>query len=402
MKRFTLIALSILICLAGCWNNQELDDVVLVQGVGLSKTGDESKPQIKLAVEIIKPSGQSGHTTGNAGDQGSGNHIVLEHEANTTLEGARELISYAKRRLHFEHNRVYIINDELAKEENFSRVLDLVRRDRILRLNSYLFMTEEDPIDILSTPTLYENLTSNELVSALDQTKYASEFSPIMVREYFKKIEGPIQSAYIPMIKTQKNGEQEITLIEGTAVIDDGKMVGKLNEDETVGLNYLLDQVKGGSITVTREKRERISLEIKNAKTKTIPHLNERQLKVDIETTIEGTLADNMTPYDVNEAFFKSIEKKVSERVEKDMRETLNKLQALKADITNIGIRTYQESPTKWHDVKSEWDNIFANADISIHVDTNIIHEGLINKSIEKHQKRPDNNPYRYFYRLIN
>lgn len=398
MKRLSLILLISLISLTGCWNNQELDNIVLVQGVGLSKGSIESKQQIKLAVEIIKPSRQNGQSTGETGGQETGSQIVLEHEANTTLEGARELISYAKRRLHFDHTRVYIINDDLAKEEDFARILDTVRRDRMLRLNSYLFISEEDPIDILSTPTLYDNLTSNELVSALDQTKFIAEFAPIMVREYFKKLEGPIPNAYIPMIRTVRNGDQVITQLQGTAIIQSGRMVGKLNEKETEGLNFLLDQVKGGSVTVTLNEAgtERASLEIKKAKTEVKPLLNGHQLSVEINAMLEGTLADNTTLFDVDEAFLKKVERKVSEQVKEEMRVTLDTLQKLKSDITDIGIRTYQEYPKQWRQVSANWETIFENAEISINVETNFTHEGLINKSIEQHQERPNNNPYRF------
>lgn len=395
MKRLALILISVLACLTGCWNNQELDDVVLVQGVGMSLNDEKNK--LKLAVEIVKPSGQSGQSTEQSGGQGSGQQIVLEHEAETYLEAARELIAFAKRRLHFEHTRVFIIHDELAKQEDFARALDTIRRDRMLRLNSYFFVSEEDPSEILSTPTLYESLTSNELVSALDQTKYITEYSPIMVREYFKKVEGPIPNAYIPMIKTQNNGNQVITHLQGTAVIHDGKMVGKLTEGESHGLNFLLDQVKGGSISNTGDEKDRASLEIKSAKTETKPYLNGQQLKVDIETTLEGTLADNMTPHDVDEAFFEKLEKKISEQVKREMRGTLNTLQELKTDITNIGIRTYQKYPEQWHKIHADWDDIFANAEITINVDTKYIHEGLLNKSVERHHKRPSNNPYLFW-----
>lgn len=394
-----MFMIFLLICLTGCWNSQELDDLVLVQGVGLSK--GEDNQQLKLTVEIIKPSGKGGQNAGESGGQETGQQIVLEQEAETYLEAARKLISYAKRRLHFDHTRVFVIHDELAKKEDFARVLDTIRRDRMLRLNSYFFVTEEEPINILSTPTLYESITSNELVSALDQTKYVSEFAPKLVREYFKSVEGPIPNAYIPMIKTQKNGDQVVTHLQDTAIIRAGQMVGKLNENETEGLNFLLNQVKGGSILITGQEKERATFEIKTAKTEIKPHLNGHSLKVDIITELEGTLNDNMTPHDVDKAFFNKLEEKVSKQVEKEIRGALDTLQELKADITDIGIKTYQKYPKQWQDISADWNNIFANADISINVNAHYLHEGLINKSIEQHQKRPDNNPYRFLKDLF-
>ncbi|WP_394584535.1 Ger(x)C family spore germination C-terminal domain-containing protein [Cytobacillus firmus] len=73
---------------------------------------------------------------------------------------------------------------------------------------------------------------------------------------------------------------------------------------------------------------------------------------------------------------------------EKNVRLTLNKLQKeLKTDISGIGLETYREYPKQWQNVQSEWNEIFSNADIMIDVHTNITHQGLINKSVEKNHK---------------
>lgn len=399
MKRHILILVIVLLTLTGCWDSQELDDVVLVQGVGIS-LGGERQDKIKLTVEIIKPTAHGRQNAGESKGQGSGQQIVLEHEADSILEAARQLIAFAKRRLSFEHARIYIIQSELAQQEDFASFLDTVRRDKMLRTNSYLFITNQDPIDILSTPTLYESLTSNELVSALDQTKFIAEFAPLMIREYFKKIEGPLPNSYIPMIRTEENGNQVITYLEGSAIIHNGRMVGTLNERETYGLNFLLDQVHGGAVSLRENDKESASLEIKSAKTEITSYLQGKQLAVDVHTTVEGILADNyMMEDDIDEAFLNNLEKKVADEVTSIMRGTLDRLQELGADITTIGIKTYQTHPKQWHELRDEWSEIFANANISIHVDATYTHEGLIKRSIEQQKDRPHNNPYRFFIR---
>ncbi|PWA06282.1 hypothetical protein DCC39_17595 [Pueribacillus theae] len=388
MIRTFFIILCSLLLLTGCWNNQEIDNVALVHGVGL----DKSDGQLNISVEIIKPTSQQ--EGGQGASQGGGQHIVLEKNAGTLLEGARGLIRYAKRRLEFGHTRVWLIGERLAKED-FVHVLDSVRRDQMLRLNSYLFITNENPSDILNTPTLYENLTATELVSALEQTQFAAEYSPIKLREFYKLIEGTIPNAYIPMISIKKEAEQTITSIDGTAVIKNNQMVGQLNVKETVGLNWLLNHAEGGSIAVSLDENEKVSFEITKAKTETKPHLNGKKLNVDIQTKIEGTLADNMTAKKVNEHFFKDIEKKISRHVENEMRSTLKKLQEeLKTDITEIGLETYRTDPKQFQNIRSEWSDIFANAEISINVDANFTHEGLVKESVHREDRKPYNNPY--------
>lgn len=395
MKR-TILILSSLLLLTGCWNNLELDDTALVHGVGL----DKSDGQLEMSVEIIKPIGQGGgqsggQSGGQGGNQGGEQHIVLTKKADTFLEGDRELVRYAKRRLDFGHCNVWIIGEKLSKED-FVHPIDIARRDQMFRLKSYLFVTNDEPSDILNTSTLYENLASVEIVSALEETQFVAAFTPIQVREFYKLIEGPTHSAYTPMISIKKEGKQVFTSIDRTAVIKGQHKVGELDTKETMGLNFLLNKVKGGDVEVSLDDKERVSLEISKATTKIKPQLKGNQLRVDIQTKLEGTLADNMTGNHINQHFFNEIESKISQQVEEDMQSTLEKLKELNTDITGIGLKTYQAYPKQWHKIRSDWGDIFADADITIDVDTNITTQGLINESVEPNYQRPHHNPYKF------
>lgn len=376
----------ILFLLTGCWNNQELDSSALVHGIGLDKG---SNGKLKLSTEIIKP----GETSGQGAP--AGESIVLEGEAESLIEGAREAIRDVKRRLFFDHNRLWVISEELAKED-FIGYLDSSRRDQMFRMNSHIFVTKGDPTEILETPTLYQDLSSTEIVSALDQTIYISGYTPVKLYDFFKLIEGPISNAYIPIIKIKEVNEQTITSLDGTAVINDGKMVGQLKDEETVGLNILLNQATGGYAEVN-VNGDKISIEINDSNTELTPTLDGEKLTAHIKLTIDSTLADNTSKDQVNEKWLNQVEEAVNEKAERQIRSTLDKLQQeLKTDITGIGIETYRKYPKKWQDIQDRWDDIFAEAEITMEVDTVINHQGLINKSMERHEERPQNNPYKF------
>src|SRR5699024_8326903 len=193
-----------------------------------------------------KPGGNEGseQELGQSEGKGSGDHIVIEETTDTLLEGARESIKYTKRRLDFGHTEAWFISEELARD-GFVRSLDVIRRDQMLRLYSHLLITSNNTREILNTPTLYEHLVATELASSLEQTKYIAEYAPITIREFYKSLEGPLSSAYIPIIYLDEVNKQQITAINGTAVINNNRMVGKLNKLETAGLNMLLNNIHG-------------------------------------------------------------------------------------------------------------------------------------------------------------
>ncbi|QKY69364.1 Ger(x)C family spore germination protein [Lentibacillus sp. CBA3610] len=385
---FRILSCILFLCLlTGCWNSQELNDSALVHGVGLDKG---SNGKIKFSTEIIKPGESSGGEGGTTGES-----IILEYEADTLIEGARESIRGIKRRVYFDHNRIWVISEELAKED-FIGYLDLSRRDQMFRLNSYIFITEGDPIDILETPTLYEDLSSTEIVSALDQTQYVAGYTPVKLYDLFRLMEGPIPNAYIPIIHTKEVNEQVITSLGGTAVINNRRMIGKLNNEESVGLNVLLDRATGGYVDV-EVNGDKVSVEINNSKTELKPTLQGNKLKAHIEVTIDGTLADNTSKNPVNEQWLNQVQEEVNKKTKRQIHSTLDTLQQeLKTDITGIGMETYRKYPEKWKHVQDQWNDIFTKAEISVKVNTDINHQGLINKSMERHNERPHNNPYKF------
>lgn len=381
MIRRRIVIVLFCLMLTGCWSNEEIDRTAIVHGVGVDKIDD----QLVMSVEIVKPTGQGGESL-NESDN-SGNQLVLDIKADTFLQGARELIKYTKRRLNFSQVQAWIIGERLAEEE-FVKSLDIIRRDQMVRLNSLVFITKNNPTDILNTSTLYEDLVATELSSSIEQSSFTAEFTPITFREFFKFIEGPVHNAYVPIISLKEVNNKLITEVEGTAVIKQGKLVGELNRRETAGLNILLNQINGGNIRINLPQNEKVSLEITKLKTKVEPLFRDGQLNVTVNTKVEGILADNMTDELLTEDFVRRLENKLKNHTEKTVETTLEKLQDdLKADIVQFGLKTYRKYPKDWHEVRSKWDDVFADATVNIDVDLLINHKGLINESVSRKNK---------------
>lgn len=387
----TILCLFFLTLLTGCWSNQELDGTAFVNSVGFEKSTKSDK-HIQISYDIIKPSADS-----NGDDQSQGNgekeHIVVEEDTETLLKGSHEIIKYTQRIPNFSHTKIWIISEKLAMEGSFD-ILDPIQRSQMLRLSSHAFITKDSPAKILNTPTLYDLPVTSEFSSSLDQTKYLTEYAPITLREFYKLLKGPTSNAYLPMIYIDDINNKEITAIGGTAVIKEDRMVGELNKTETTGLNLLLNQVKNGSIQVNLDEKEKASLEIHKLNTKTIPKMTGNQLEATIHVKVEGILADNMTSKELNNKFLDELETTFAEEAKRIIRSTLNKLQKeLQTDITNIGHETYRKYPKQWKKFSSEWNDIFANADITIEVDTTVLHQGFINEGTRRN-KSPLTNPY--------
>lgn len=390
-KLFILIIICTL--LVGCWNNQEVDNSLFVLGVGINKEDD----RLIFSTESIKPSSEG---VGTPSEDQTDENIILQIESKSFMHAARQLIRYAKRRLYFTHTRTWVIGEEFAKEE-FVEQLDIMRRNEMLRLNSYLFITPGDPSDILKTPSIYNDLSSLEIISAIDQTEYNSEYPVIDLREFFRLLEGETRNAHLPIIMVRDMQGNKVTSLEGAAIIKENRMVGKLSIQETAGLNILLNKAKGGSLTVSLSDHNEsswASINIKDCVVTMEPKIEGNQVKANIQVEVEGLLGEYVTSDDMTAHFIKDIEKRAEKLTEQMIRGTLNKLQHdLKTDATRLGIIVHRKFPKKWQRLKENWDEHFSKAEITIQVNHHIKDPGLLKKNVDKEKDKSEGNLYPTF-----
>src|SRR5699024_2184144 len=118
---------------------------------------------------------------------------------------------------------------------------------------------------------------------------------------------------------------------------------------------------------------------------------------VSLKAEIVGELGDNIMlhPEYINEDFMQEVEELIEAELKINLRTTLDKLQDIEADITNIGKETYRKYPNEWREIKEIYhEEVFPDATIDIHVIADIFHQGLINKSVNEPRKKPENNPF--------
>ncbi len=390
MKKLIMILLFITL-LVGCWNSHEIDDSLFVIGAGINR----SDGNLIFSTESIKPTSAGTSPQGQTKD-----NVILQIRSKSMLNAGRQFIRYAKRRLFFTHCRTWIIGEELAKEE-FVKQLDILRRHEMLRLNSYLFITPGDPLAILKNPSLYDDLSSMEIISAIDQTEYNAEYPVINLREFYRLLEEETRNAHLPIITTRRVDGSTVTSLEGTAIINNNRMVGKLTINESVGLNILLNKAKGGSLTVELgedEEENWATVNVKDCYAKIKPRLEGNKVKVDIEVNVVGLLGEYVTNDEVSEDFILQVEEKASEVTKELVHNTIKKLQQLETDAMKLGVYMHRKYPKEWQKLKDNWNEYFKEADVSVHVDHDVRDPGLLMNNLQqKQENEPDRSLYSIF-----
>lgn len=386
-----MVAFLLVLILSGCWNNQDIKKSVLVVGTGI----DKSRKGYELSVELLKPGSSPGQTGGSSQTATGGKSTVLTIEAPTLFEGARNFIRDTKRRLIFTHNRLWVISEAVARE-NIAKPLDIMLRDQMFRLRSFIFITKEKPQKILATPTLFGSLASLEIAEGIDSVRFVSDYPNIDAHDFFEMLAAPVQAGYLPIIKINKTTTQSLAQIDSTAVIKKKKLVGTLTMKESMGVLWLNKRIKKGAITTNLgSPNQKASLEIQTVHSDIKPMLQDKQLDVKITIKIKGTVAHIPTNMKVTKQTMHQMERNIANTVKGQIQASLAKLQKkYKTDIVDFGGKTYRAYPKEWHQVAKDWDTIFSNATTHLNVNVAITHQGLLNEIPEGPIQKPQYNPF--------
>src|SRR5699024_9410507 len=77
------------------------------------------------------------------------------------------------------------------------------------------------------------------------------------------------------------------------------------------------------------------------------------------------------------------IEDACSKTIEENIKASVKKVQKENGiDIFGFGIVFHRKYPEQWQEIEDNWDEIFADADFEIEVETKIIRTGLINRPV--------------------
>jgi|GEM_PF-1740476 len=398
---YACIALLSVLLLAGCYDSRTLKESAIVMGTAISKA--EGQRGYKFSVEILRAGMGSESAAGGNGEPATRKKsVIMNIQADNLFDAARKFIVFTKKRLFFNHNRIWIISEEVARD-NINKIFDPLHRDQMLRLNSYLFITMDDPEKILTTSSMLESLTSMELAAGIQAGKYlGANLGGIDMIAFYEMISGPVKTALVPVIGIKKMLKHEVTELKGLAVIHNDKMTGFLPGELALGLSMLRGEMKSGVIkTKGIGEKDEYAVELSHMRSRTRGTLKDGRLKAVIDIRLRGTVA--VLPPETN-ALEAAVVRKLEEGVEawvKDTAEaTLRKLQKeFKTDVTPIGIYMYRKYPKEFNKVKDRWGDVFAEGDIAIRVHADVYHPGLTGKLKGSIKPRPLHNPYRFLFK---
>ncbi|MDA2312945.1 Ger(x)C family spore germination protein [Bacillus cereus group sp. MYBK35-2] len=364
--------------MSGCSELEEIEERGFVVGAAYDIVKEkQSNPVMKGTYQMVLPSKLSQQGGQGAGD--NENYINVSAKADSVFEQIRIIAKKISRTLFFPHIQVIIFSEELlSKPYVLQNTLDLYIRDHEMRRNIRLFVSKENAEAILKQSAKPENLPAQYIdMLAEHPPKNAQMIEASRIGDVQEKMISK-RSFVLPILILTKQGVQ----MDGAGLFrgKDNKCVGRLNGEQTLGLNYIIGKKIGGFFTI-RKKNQLITYEIHKLRRKIqVSTENATKPKFDVHLSLEGTLAELHFSNHKKVLDEKRLEKNISDEMEKRIKKSITLVQKkYKVDVLELGEVYKRYNYKEWKKISKNWDqgkNYFSDAEINVHVDPTIEHSG--------------------------
>jgi spore germination protein len=404
-KKLLLIFLLALLpmVISGCWDRVEIEERGFVVGATVDtpknvkakeheveEAGKTSKQhRYSVTYQFVVPGElkQAGGKSGGSGGGGGNGYFNITSEGDTMYGIARQIATRTSRSPYFEHIKVIIVSESIAKTGKLGDILDFFLRDPDMRRSAKLMIAQGRASKALEIQPKSEKLPVVYIESISKNIRKSARMLP------FVKI-GDVQSDILhgysyalPRIVAEKSDMK----VAGASIFQgiNNKMVGHLGEMETMGLNFLQGEFKEGVIKTPTEKGSFV-YEVKEVTRKIHADTSNKEhvhFTIDIES--EGDIGESLVTRDfLDQKVLIQSEKQVAMAIKKLTQKTVNRLhKKFKVDAIGVGRYLKENEPKLWDEVEKDWDsgkNYFAKSTIDVNVVVHIRGIGSISKTKRK------------------
>ena len=381
------IAIALLFCLAvlsgGCWDRRELSETAIILAAGIDRT---PAGEIRLTVQLARPTAFGGGTEGGGGATSLNQNLVwvVSATGETILDAQRNLALQVPRHLYWGHCILLIWGEEAARH-GVRTTTNFIHRDPQPRETMWVMVTPGEAKEALESHSELEKASAQSIGYLFRMGAGLSmEF-----KEFIQDLASYGINPVAPRVELLHQGQpqgpgmervhkHEEVVLTGTAVFNDEKLAGWLDESETRGLLWLRGKIKRG-IVVSPFRNGKASFNITRSRTCIEPEYDGEKIRFLVRVVTDGNLAEQQGGCDiiVPEAIHE-LEESVAGEIEKKIEKTLNKAQGeYGVDIFGFGEAFHRKYKKEWKAIKHNWNEEFKNAEISLEVEAHLRNSGL-------------------------
>ncbi|SEL50022.1 Ger(x)C family spore germination protein [Paenibacillus sp. OK003] len=336
-----IVALSMLMLLPGCWDTKDINKQYLPVVMGIGK-GTTEKYRVVLQIP-----------------DASGKTQILDKEAKSISKAVDLIRTDSEKSIELVHLRLMLIDRQVA-EQGIDNIINFAVRANDISIKGLVGVIDGD-----FEKTMYHEISPTPEISSYDFFSQDAGWTPnqsiVRIWEAYQNQNSYTEDMAIPMLK---NGNRTLFTFKGTAVMRDDRMVGTLNQEETLLFNLFKGKYSGGTIEVAQNTS--VLIQDTKVKHKTSWSENGPSILTDILLNVVITESPEAKGNGV-------IEKEMKEQLSKQFNQTVKKVKSFKSDVLGVGmIFRPQLSEGKLKEWKTKW---FPKLEQKINVRVNVLNE---------------------------
>lgn len=364
MKKLFIITIIVLL-LSGCYNYKELDELAVVSSIAIDKKDDK----YLVSAQVMNAKQKE--------DSEDSQIIVYEEKGNSINEALRNMTMKSSRILYGGHLSKLVISEEVAKE-GIINILDVFQRLTEVR-NEFTMTVAKDieaskVIKIMTSPEsvpaeyVKTSLQTADLSSALTYSTKLDEFTSLYLKKYIDPVISIVEvKDYKKKGTTTDNiaTTDPITsiVLGNIAITDNGKLEDFLNKNETIGYNFLRNQVQEMIIPVKCDDKYYASISVLKNKTKSNVDYKDNKYEITFNIKTKAVIAEYNCSKDLtDEKTIEELEKLANKKIKKYINSALDKQKEAKGKFLGLERLIYLDYP----DYKNEEYNVKLKVDLEL------------------------------------
>lgn len=315
-KRIVSLVLILLITsttLVGCFSYNEINELTFVTSAifDIDDSGN-----VILYLDCMKPYRNTNESSDN------GKRIVYKGIGKTALEAIRNVNMASSYKINFTQNRALIFTEAAAKK-GIDKFLSLIDNDQHFQVKPYAFVffgNVDHLINVVQNDEEYIGLFLNDLVL---KNKKNPRIIISNINDYMVKTEMGNSYAVMSALEVRNDVSNQKVSLAGGVIMKDNKMVDRIDATAAMSYNFLMDEIKTGTLEVANPQMGEgyVTLEILNSKTKTDIEYKNNKVVLNKKIKARVTVAEAQGRFIASEQAIRELNAKAEENIKDYLQE---------------------------------------------------------------------------------
>ena len=365
---FSLIIILTSVILQGCFNYKDINKVTFVT----SCVFDNQNDNVVLYLDCVKPF----RSTSDSSDKGK--RIIYQGSGKSVFEAVRSVNLNSAYKLNFTQCKAFIFSENAAKQ-GINKYVDVLRKDQEFLVKPFLFVFFGDIDNMFKTVESDEEYLGLFLNDLVVKTKENPRSITLNMNDFLVKESQGQKTVILSALDLKKDVENNRIKLNGGAVLENNKLVTRLNLSDALSYSFLNDEVKSGTLEVSNpnDPNSFITLEILNSKTKTSINYEDDRVKLYKDIKVKCSIAEAQNRFITNIDVVNNLKEIQEENMKKYLNKIFNDYKEKHLDIFSINRMFEIKYPKESYEGK-----LIDRTDLILNIDVEIQGSSTVKDSI--------------------